>query len=294
MGRFYEKMTGIFSGEKLIQNTVLNLMGLHVFRILISQLIYSIRSMLLYPKLTKDQKILREDGIIFIKNFLPNDEFESLKKEYENAEKFGGTFSEIKDGDSVWSRRKFSSTQLENLSNTKKFLADPRLIDLICSGEARKVPITAAWFDTMSYPEKMIRGKHESAQAELMHMDIFFNSHKVFYLMYDVKEEDGPLVFCPGTHHLSFKRLRYEYKKSIEQVNLGKDSFQADEKNESILGLKNIKAIAPANTLVVMNGRAFHRRGDAKVGTKRSIIFTQFRYNPFSFKTHIHSKKKAN
>ena len=57
MGRFYEKMTGIFSGEKLIQNTVLNLMGLHVFRILISQLIYSIRSMLLYPKLTKDQKI---------------------------------------------------------------------------------------------------------------------------------------------------------------------------------------------------------------------------------------------
>lgn len=239
--------------------------------------------------MTKEQKTLRKDGIILIHNFLPKEEFELLKKEYENADKFG-VFSEIKDGDSIWSRRKFGRSQLDDVPNTKKLLTNPRLLDLIYSGEARKVPITAAWYDTISYPEKLLNGEHQAAQAELMHIDIFFNAHKVFYFMYDVEDKDGPLVFCPGTHHLSLKKLWYEYKKSLELVNNRIDSFQADQKDESFLNLKSIKAIAPANTLVVMNGRGFHRRGDAEVGTKRSIIFTQFRYNPFSLKTKIEKK----
>jgi len=64
MGNFHVKMDGIFSGQKVIHNTFLNLIGLHVFRILLSRFLFSIRSMLIFSELTEDQKILRKDGII--------------------------------------------------------------------------------------------------------------------------------------------------------------------------------------------------------------------------------------
>ena len=103
MGNFSIKMTGIFSGEKLIQNTFLNLIGLHVFRILIAHFFFSLRTILLFSKLTEEQKILRRNGIIIIKKFLPNDEFEALKNEFKNAKNFDGVDNKIIDGNSILS-----------------------------------------------------------------------------------------------------------------------------------------------------------------------------------------------
>ena len=287
MGNFHVKMDGIFSGQKVIHNTFLNLIGLHVFRILLSRLFYSIRSMLIFSELSDDQKTLRQDGIIIIKNFLPNEKFRAIKHEFENAKNFDGTDSEINDGDSIWTRRKFNRLQYSKLSNTNNFLSDSRLLDLISVGEARKVTPDAIWFDEMYYPEKKIQGKHETANAELSHVDVFFHAHKSMYFIDDVSDEDGPFNFSPGSHHLSVKRLWFEYKKSIGHKKPENSEFQATEKDRIFLGLKNIKAIVPANTLVVFDGCAFHKRGNASVGSKRSAIFLQFRYNPFSLKTQI-------
>ena len=292
MGNFHVKMDGIFSGQKVIHNTFLNLIGLHVFRILLSRLFYSIRTMLLFSELSDDQKTLRQDGIIIIKNFLPNEKFRAIKHEFENAKNFDGTDSEINDGDSIWTRRKFNRIQYSKLSNTNDFLSDVRLLDLISVGEARKVTPDAIWFDEMYYPEKKIAGKHEAANAELAHVDVFFHAHKSMYFIDDVSDEDGPFNFSPGSQHLSVKRLWFEYKKSIGHKKPENAGFQANEKDRIFLGLKNIKAIVPANTLVVFDGCAFHKRGDALVGSKRSAIFLQFRYNPFSLKTIIKPKIK--
>jgi hypothetical protein len=287
MGNFYIKMNGIFSGQKVIHNTFLNLIGLHVFRILLSRLFYSIRSMLIFSELSDDQKTLRQDGIIIIKNFLPNEKFQAIKHEFENAKNFDGTDSEINDGDSIWTRRKFNRLQYSKLPNTNNFLSDSRLLDLISVGEARKVTPDAIWFDKMYYPEKKIQGKHETANAELSHVDVFFHAHKSMYFIDDVCDEDGPFNFSPGSQHLTVKRLWFEYKKSIGHKKPENSEFQANEKDRIFLGLKNIKAIVPANTLVVFDGCAFHKRGNASVGSKRSAIFLQFRYNPFSLKTQI-------
>jgi|SaaInlV_130m_DNA_3_1039695.scaffolds.fasta_scaffold21625_2 hypothetical protein len=292
MGNFHVKMDGIFSGQKVIHNTFLNLIGLHVFRILLSRLFYSIRSMLIFSELSDDQKTLRQDGIIIIKNFLPNEKFRAIKHEFENAKNFDGTDSEINDGDSIWTRRKFNRLQYSKLSNTNNFLSDSRLLDLISVGEARKVTPDAIWFDEMYYPEKKIAGKHEAANAELAHIDVFFHAHKSMYFIDDVSDEDGPFNFSPGSQHLSVKRLWFEYKKSIGHKKPENSGFQANEKDRIFLGLKNIKAIVPANTLVVFDGCAFHKRGDALVGSRRSAIFLQFRYNPFSLKTIIKPKIK--
>ena len=294
MENFYEKMTGVFSGEKIIHNTFLNLLGLQVFRILVGRFFYSLRTMLLFSKLTEEQKILRKDGIIFIKNFFPNDKFEAIKNEFKNAKNFGGNYSQVIDGDSILTRRKFNRATIDaNLPNTKDLLSNPRLLDLIHAGEARKVTANAVWFDEINHSENKTMGKHEAANAELLHYDLFYHSHKVFYFMSDVKDEAAPLNFSPGTHHLSLKRLWFEYKKSVTYKKLKSTVLQVNEREKSFLGLKNIKAIVPANTLVVFDGCAFHRRGDFSVGTKRSQIFLQFRYNPFSLKTQmLNSRKK--
>ena len=292
MNNFSEKMLGVFSGQKLIQRHILNLLGLHVFRILVAHFFYSLRTILLFSKLTEEQKILRKEGIIMIKNFLPNENFEALKNEFENAKNFDGVDSETIDGDSIWSRRKFNRVQYANLPNTKDLLSNSRLLNLINSAEARKVTVNAVWFDEVYYPDKKAKGKHHAALVELLHLDVFYNSHKVFYFMYDVMDEHGPLNFAPGSHRLSLKRLWFEYKKSIEVVQNESESFQANEREQSFLGLKIIKAIVPANTLVIMNGCAFHRRGDSIVGSKRSNIFLQFRYNPFSLKIQMLNSRK--
>jgi len=286
-------MNGIFSGEKFIRNYFFNLFGLHIFRIVVSQLFYTIRNAKLFRKLSDEQKTLRKDGIIFINNFLSEEEFESVKNEFENSKNFVGVDSSIEEGDSIWSRRKFNRSQYMVMPGTKKLLLNSRLLELIYAGESRIVPISAVWFDTISYPEKKNEGKHQEASAELLHSDIFYPSIKVFYFPYDVKDEDGPLNFSPGSHHFTLRRLWLEYRKSIELSKTKDDDYlHVNDVEKEFLKLKNIKAIVPANTLVVMNGLAFHRRGDAIVGAKRSVVFTQFRYNPFSLKTKIVSPLK--
>jgi hypothetical protein len=283
------KMSGIFSGQKFIKNDLLNILGLHIFRILIANLCFNIRSKKLFSKLTKEQKLLRTDGVIVIHNFLPQNEFEGLKKEFDNQKDYEGNEKIIKNGDSTWVRRKFSKRHYEKMPYTKKFLTNQKLLDFLNTAESRQLSIPAVWFDTVSY-EKRVSGIQNSSEVETFHSDISFPSHKVFFLTHDVKSEDGPLTFCPGSNKFSLRRLWLEYKKSNEKNRTEKDSFYTiNKKEESFLKLKIVKGIVPENTIIIMNGNTFHKRGSAISGAKRSMIFTQFRLNPFSLETkHDH------
>jgi hypothetical protein len=283
------KMSGIFSGQKFIKNDLLNILGLHIFRILIANLCFNIRSKKLFFKLTKEQKLLRTDGVIVIHNFLPQNEFEGLKKEFDNQKDYEGNEKIIKNGDSTWVRRKFSKRHYEKMPYTKKFLTNQKLLDFLNTAESRQLSIPAVWFDTVSY-EKRVSGIQNSSEVETFHSDISFPSHKVFFLTHDVKSEDGPLTFCPGSNKFSLRRLWLEYKKSNEKNRTEKDSFYTiNKKEESFLKLKIVKGIVPENTIIIMNGNTFHKRGSAISGAKRSMIFTQFRLNPFSLETkHDH------
>lgn len=282
-------MSGVFSGQKFVKNRFLNLFGLHIFRILLSNLCFNIRSKKLFSKLTEEEKLLRTDGVIVIHDFLPQNEFEGLQKEFDNQKNYEGTENIIEDGDSVWSRRKFSKKHFEKMPFTKKFLTNQKLLKLINIAESRQLSIPAVWFDTLSY-EKKISGIQNSSEVEIFHSDISFPSHKVFFLIHDVKDEDGPLTFCPGSNKFSLRRLWLEYKKSNEFDREENDAFYTiTKKEESFLKLNIIKGIVPKNTLIIMNGKTFHKRGSAIPGAKRSMIYTQFRLNPFSLETkHDH------
>ena len=97
-------------------------------------------------------------------------------------------------------------------------------------------------------------------------------------------DENGPINVSSGSHRFSLKRLWFEYKRSILHKKGEENSFRVNEKEKHFLGLKNVKAIVPPNSIVIANVCAFHRRGDFSVGSKRSAIFFGFRFNPFTLK----------
>lgn len=282
MSKSIINMSGFFSGQKFVKNKLLNIFGLHIFRILIANFSFKIRSKKLFSKFTKEEKTLRSEGVIVISNFLPQNEFEGLQKEFDNQKFFEGNDQVIEDGDSIWIRKKFSKRHFNNMPFTKKFITNEKLLNLLNAAESRILSIPAVWFDTITY-EKRVSGIQNSSPVETFHSDISFPSHKVFFLIHDVKDEDGPLTFCPGSNKFSLRRLWIEYKKSNESNRTEQDPFYLiNNKEESFLKLNIVKGIVPKNTLIIMNGNVFHKRGSAITGGKRSLIFTQFRLNPFS------------
>ena len=287
MSKSVSNMSGVLSGQKFVKKKLLNLFGLHIFRILVANVYFNIRSKKLFSEFTNEEEILKTDGVIVIHDFLPLNEFEGLKNEFDNQKKYEGNEQIIDEGDSTWVRKKFSRRHFEKMPFTKKFLTNQKLLKFINIAESRILSIPAVWFDTISY-EKRVSGIQNSSEVETFHSDISFPSHKVFFLIHDIKDEDGPLTFCPGSNKFSLRRLWMEYKKSNQYDREENDAFYTiNKKEESFLKLNIIKGIVPKNTLIIMNGNIFHKRGNASVGSKRSAIFLQFRYNPFSLKTQI-------
>jgi hypothetical protein len=285
MSKSVSNMSGVLSGQKFVKKKLLNLFGLHIFRILVANVYFNIRSKKLFSEFTNEEEILKTDGVIVIHDFLPLNEFEGLKNEFDNQKKYEGNEQIIDEGDSTWVRKKFSRRHFEKMPFTKKFLTNQKLLKFINIAESRILSIPAVWFDTVSY-EKRVSGIQNSSEVETFHSDISFPSHKVFFLIHDVKDEDGPLTFCPGSNKFSLRRLWLEYKKSNEYDRKENDAFYTiTKKEESFLKLNSIKGIVPKNTLIIMNGNIFHKRGNAIPGAKRSMIFTQFRFNPFSLET---------
>ena len=132
---------------------------------------YKNEPVLFKNELTKEEKSLREDGVIVIHNYLPQNDFEGLQKEFDNQKNYEGTESIIEDGDSVWSRKKFAKRHFEKMPFTKKFLTNPKLLNLLNSAESRQLSIPAVWFDTVSY-EKRVSGIQNSSEVETFHSDI--------------------------------------------------------------------------------------------------------------------------
>jgi len=281
------ELNKVFTGEKFIHNKILNIFGLHLFRFLLAHLIYNIRTRKFFPTLTDYQKRVRKDGIVIIKDFLSKDDFEKLKQEFQNIEKFDGNHYVIEDGDSYWKRHQFTPVQWKKIPHTNEMLNDPRIFEIIKAAEARnKIVIDDVWFEEI----KCVNNSETDSQ-KAWHTDVFYHTHKVWFFLEDVKEENGPLTVLPGSHRFSIKRAWFEYKRSIFHRKDMDDSFRLNE-NEQKQWLEEVKAIVPANSLVVASVCAFHRRGDFKIGAKRTSIFFSFRHNPFKSESEIKKLQK--
>jgi hypothetical protein len=277
-----------FSKKHNLSSVFLNKLGAPVLRNILINSIINLRSYR-NRKLKNDFELeLIKNGIILIPNFLPNNDFENLKKEF----KF--LISQKKDEDRL---KGVKSTTIKNhefdqYPAMNKLRNNDKLKSLICAGEGLKqVKLQSFFIENTKFGTK----EHQTQDRNsFYHADVHFHSHKVFYYMSDITEEHGPFTYLKKTHKNNFARLLYEFKRG-RLSNATEKSWRIEDNLENSF-LKNYfekllknkyKAVGLANTLVIGNVHGFHKLGDASEGKERELIRITFRHNPLEILSKI-------
>lgn len=113
-----------------------------------------------------------------------------------------------------------------------------------------------------------------------LHVDTFFNTHKLWLYLDDVNEENAPFVYVPGSHRLDRVRLRQEYRASMS-ADEDKSRRVTDDEVHS-RGLEKRIVTCPRNTLMVANTCGYHARSIGQPGATRLALHKAFRFNPFN------------
>jgi len=296
-----------FSNEKAftdpaIGNVTLNRYGLHISRILFSDLIYIIRTLpfiWLHPVLWVR---FIKDGYLVLENFLSSEDFEKVLEEYNLVyDKYGHDNPLIKTNE-----RGFGS-KISRMGGFDRSDGDSvnRFIEVKNTGAICRLFCKSYKFSSLSltlfgrinwlskhYLYSLVHGDENSnpdIQRE-MHRDTYHHAFKTWFYIDDVDEHSGATEFIVGSHLSSPRRLRWEYHESIRKAMSSHDkggSFRIAKNDLHFINYDAAKQIlSKRNTLVIMNVKGFHRRGTATAGTIRRGLYANFR--PWAFFPFAH------
>lgn len=268
-----------FDDHPIIGNRLLNRMGLHVGRVILSHGVMGARMWMLGFSLSKeDRQFFRKNGYLLKTNFLSEDDFKQLENE---ARHYNGATRETRQGNTLTRRSVMSPEAQEKVPAIAKLVNSKALRDL--------AQYTAGHFRAPFYYIENVRNhyaKGEEDPQKKFHTDTFHPTMKCWLFIDNVTEENGPFTYIPGSNRLSKARLKAEYKKSIE----GKDqkdlyarrgSMRYSDEEIAALGLAEPKAmIVPPNTLIIANTFGIHKRTESGKSTRLSI-YGDSRTNPF-------------
>jgi hypothetical protein len=219
---------------------------------------------------------LRRDGVLVLPDFLPWDRFEVIQKEAlalmeQNREKAN-----------VYRHGPNTVHHLSVLPNFEKnkapavyqFLEDARIHAILQAAEKL----------SLGRLDGTIEHVHQGIGTELdpeseLHSDIFFHTHKAWFYLNDVEEENGALVYVKRSHHLRPTQLFYAYTESCTR---NKGSRRITREEVERLGLQETIMSCPKNTLVVANTCGYHTRLRGKPGGNRYAVHVSLRFNPFA------------
>lgn len=284
-------------GLPFIGNEKLNRRGLHLLRIKLSDHALKTRKRA-FNKVPAIAREVQNKGIAVVENFMPEAEFPALQQEIRDAlttcknnhpieadstERFGnkrffkGGFDRY-DGQTL---NRFLDIDQQTMPHCASFLQSDSLQDS-CD------QVTGTRFNTEKFQIYLTQqgdpSKTEDPQLSL-HRDTFFSCIKLWYFTEDVALEDGPFLYCPGSHLMTAKRRQWEKDKSIHaaRTNSG-GSFRIEAAELASLDYAEVQAYpVKANTLVMADVRGFHARGIAlNAGAQRVSIYGNIRPWPFA------------
>ncbi len=274
-----------FKNNPIIGSYWLNLCGLHVARVVLAQLLFRFRLLLLAPLVpAADRRDFLKNGYILKENFLPEAQFARLARELQNYE---GDVREFVEGTTL-TQRTFMTHQIrEGLPELQSLANDPRLDRLMryCSSKNRP---------PLFYIENLCNHANVTPRPDPqrdMHADTFHPCVKGWLYIDPVDDNNGPYIYVPGSHRLSWRRLKWEYRQSLEACKKGgarapgrywDGSFRVSEEALEEMGFAPHKFCVPANTLLIGNVHGFHRRGEALAKSHRMTVWMQARDNPFN------------
>ncbi len=270
-----------FKANPIIGSALLNKMGLHVIRVVLAHTITNFRWFLLRGLMPKDlREQYHRDGFVVIENYLPEKDFNALREDVANCE---GLARELTQGDTFTQRILLDEQAMSSAPVLQKFIHNKDYNNYLSYGAAKYHPC-------LIYLQRIRNGFNGSGidPQKNLHSDTFHPNMKSWYYLDDVTPDKGPFHFVPGSHALTWKRLKWEYKQSIHAAT-NKDGYSAKgslrpEASDLLeMGLPApVSLTVKANTLLIGNPLGFHNRGQAVEGATRYEIWAYSRHNPFN------------
>lgn len=280
-------VASIFSTAKsFVANPVLgsyhlNRAGVHVARITLAYGLTRIRHALLAGLASPpDRRAFQRDGYLAKENFLPLDLFTAVERE---ARGYRGKARSCYQGDTVTRRVLLDHETLARLPACASLVRNRRFRRLIKYCAARN---HAPLIYIQRIENHAIDGGDDPQR--ILHSDTFHPTVKAWLFLDDVDEGNGPFTYVPGSHRLSWRRLGWEYRKSISWRELQdpyskKGSLRLTDSERRDLGLgEPVRHRVRRNTLIIANTHGFHCRGHAAQAMPRLEIWVYSRTNPFN------------
>jgi hypothetical protein len=270
-----------FGANPVLGSRLLNRLGLHVLRLVLAHAVTALRRGLLRCLLPPAERAaFARDGFLLRTGVLSGAELAALKEELAHAD---GEFRQCVQGDTLTQRLLLDDEALARLPVLRRLLHDPAF-----TGPLRYVAASAR--RPHFYLQAVRNGAGDGAPdpQKALHSDTFQPSMKAWFFPEAVRAEDGPFNYVTGSHRLDWRRLRWEYRRSLVAAGLRdgyseKGSFRFSPEDLAALGLPAPRALeVPANTLVIADTCGIHCRGGAAPGARRLAIWAYGRTNPFN------------
>ncbi len=271
-----------FRDNPIIGSRLLNTLGLHVVRVVLAAGFTKVRYFCLTPFMDKaERQSFQRNGYLLIENYLPEDSFNAL-----DAEVRGLTDVEVRQcvqGDTLTQRVLLNEQVLKSAPVCHQLVTNQDFLDRLKYTSARN---NSPIFYVQNIKSNALDAS-EDPQRHL-HSDTFHATMKAWLFLDDVDGRNGAFTYVTGSHKLTWKRLKWEYKKSIEgssQENSygSRGSLRVADDELASMGMPApIEFKVPANTLVIADTHGFHRRGAASEVSSRLEIWAYSRSNPFN------------
>lgn len=268
-----------FADNPVLGSPRLNAAGLHTARVrLAHRMAWWRRRRLAHLLDPADRAAFDANGFVLKPDFLPDAEFETLRRELLDTEL---PAREMLQGDTVTRRIALDDELLARLPHARALLRGPAWLGLLrYVGSFRLHPLC--------YVQTILSHVREAAPdpQTRLHADTFHPSVKAWLFLTDVAENEGPFTYVPGSHRLTPQRLQWERQKAQTAASAdrmsARGSLRIDEAELAGLGYPPARAFAVRrNTLVVADTVGFHARGLSERASTRIEIWGYGRRSPF-------------
>jgi hypothetical protein len=269
-----------FRDNPIIGSPTLNRAGLHVSRMRLAYRMAERRRERLAPLISnEDRAAFARDGFVIKRDFLPSAAYDALKQEVVSYEAPARQQSQ---GDAITRRIALDRRAMKRLPAVRALVESPEWLGLVrYIGSYRLEPFL--------YVQTIFAHARDAAPdpQTRLHADTFHPTVKAWFFLTDVGEDQGPLIYVPGSHQPTRRRLAWERRASLTARQSA--DFQSSRGSLRIsapmlrrLGFAPPKVFAvPQNTLVVADTMGFHARSISTRPAVRSEIWAYGRRNPF-------------